>query len=158
MKLKKRFGPKIRHLHCCTDQRMTDALAEMELTASQGHAMAFINHQKQPPLTKDFEEVSHLSHACAVGILSRLEKKGFIEFRTDPEDKRCRRIYVLPRGAASHRHMHETMEGIEERMVRGFSEEEKALFREFLDRAIANMDPESVRCSSKEETKECLDD
>ena len=32
------------------------------------------------------------------------------------------------------------------------------LFREFLDRAIANMDPESVSCSSKEETKECLDD
>lgn len=151
--MQSRFGPKIRHLHWCTDQRMSAALAEMDLTASQGHAMAFLNHQQQPPLTRDYEEASHLSHACAVGILSRLEKKAFIEFRADPEDKRCKRIYILPKGDACHRHMHETMEGIEERMVRGFTEEEKALFREFLDRAIANMDPEPRCCRCKEETK-----
>ena len=40
------------------------------------------------------------------GILSRLEKKGFIELRPDPADKRCKRIYVLDKGRIAERGTH----------------------------------------------------
>ena len=146
----KRYFPRIRHLHWCTDQAMSDALAKMDLTASQGCAMAFISHQKQPPLARDFEQAYHLSHSCAAGIFSRLEKKEFIEFRTEPEDKRCKRIYVLPKGEQCHQHMHVAIASIEERMVQGFTEAEKEQFLALLDRAITNMDT-PCRCRKKEE-------
>lgn len=129
---------------------MSEALAEMNLTSSQGHAMAFINHQKQPPLARDFEQAHHLSHSCAAGILSRLEKKGFIAFRLDPEDKRCKRIYVLPKGTQCHQHMQETIASIEAKMVQGFTEEEKEQFISLLDRAIANVET-PCRCPKKED-------
>ena len=150
--MQSRFGPKIRHLHWCTDQAMSDALAKMDLTASQGCAMAFISHQKQPPLARDFEQAYHLSHSCAAGILSRLEKKEFIEFRTDPEDKRCKRIYVLPKGEQCHQHMHVAIASIEERMVQGFTEAEKEQFLALLDRAIANMGGSPCQRKLKEES------
>ena len=132
---------------------MTQSLAEMDLTASQGSAMAFISHQSQPPLAKDFEETFDLSHSCASGILSRLEKKDFIRFQVDPQDKRCKRIYILPKGQQCHAHMHKTMDRINQQMVQGFTPEEQALFSQLLDRAIANMGNKHALPLSKEETE-----
>lgn len=118
---------------------MTNALAQMDLTAAQGHIMGFLARRKEPPCSRDIEEEFHLSHPTVSGLLSRLEKKGFIAFRPDEKDRRCKRIYVLPKGRASQELMHHTILSNEERIVQGFSEEEKTLFIQFLCRAIANM-------------------
>ena len=84
------YGHLARILHWCTDQSMTNALAQMDLTAAQGHIMGYLAHQKQPPCPKDIEEAFHLSHPTVSGLLSRMEKKGFIELRPDPNDRRCK--------------------------------------------------------------------
>ena len=68
----------LRILHWCADQAMTNALATMDLTAAQGHIMAYLDHQKAPPCPKDIEEAFHLSHPTVSGLLARMEKKGFI--------------------------------------------------------------------------------
>lgn len=151
--MKNRIAPRVRYLHWCADQHLNEALAEMELTASQGCAMGFISHQKTPPLAKDFEQAHQVSHACAAGILSRLEKKEFIEFRTDPTDKRCKRIYILPKGEACNQHMHEAMDSIEHRMMADFTPEEQEQFTRLLDRAITNLGGTPRRRHCKEETK-----
>ena len=126
-------------LHCCTDQAMTAALAQMELTAAQGHVMAFVSHAPQPPCPHDIEVAFQLSHPTVSGLLRRLEKKEFLELRPDPQDKRCKRIYILPRGEKCNRHMHASMEAIEEQLVRGFTQQEREQFTQFLDRALSNM-------------------
>lgn len=135
----KHYGHMIRILHWCTDQTMTQALGEMELTAAQGHIMGYLARQPQPPCPKDIEEVFHLSHPTVSGLLSRLEKKEFIELRSDPNDRRCKRICILPKGQQCNRRMHETITQNEERLVQGFSESEKELFNSLLKRAIMNM-------------------
>ncbi len=151
--MKNRIAPRVRYLHWCADQHLNEALAKMELTASQGCAMGFIFHQKSPPLAKDFEQAHQVSHACAAGILSRLEKKEFIEFRTDPADKRCKRIYILPKGEACHQHMHDAMDSIEHRMTENFTPEEREQFIRLLDRAITNLGGTPRRRHCKEEAK-----
>lgn len=118
---------------------MTNALAAMDLTAAQGHIMGYITHRKEPPCSRDIEEEFHLSHPTVSGLLSRLEKKEFIEFRQDPKDRRCKRICILPRGRECTETMHRTILANEERMMEGFSQEEKELFIQFLQRIIANM-------------------
>ena len=133
------FGHQTRILHWCTDQSITRALEEMDLTSSQGHIMGFLAHQKTAPCPKDVEEAFHLSHPTVSGLLARLEKKGFIELRTDPVDRRCKRIYVLEKGKQCQQSMRNTIEAIESRMVSDFSEEEQIQFAGFLERAIANM-------------------
>lgn len=132
---------------------MTSALEEMELTAAQGHIMGFLSHQKDPPCPRDVELAFHLSHPTVSGILSRMEQKGFIQLRTDPSDRRCKRIYVLAKGQECHHTMHQTIENTEARLVQDFTPEERELFASFLQRAISNMGGGPCHPNAKEEPK-----
>lgn len=133
---------------------MTNALETMDLTAAQGHIMGYLAHRKTPPCPRDIESAFHLSHPTVSGILSRLEQKGFLELRTDPDDRRCKRIYVLPKGKQCLDLMHNTISSNEQRMVQGFSEEEQAQFAALLQRAITNMGGSPCRHKHKEEQSE----
>jgi len=126
-------------LHWCTDQSMTSALEEMDLTASQGRIMGYLAHRADPPCPRDIEEEFHLSHPTVSGLLSRMEKKGFLELRPDENDRRCKRIHILPKGYECLDTMHQTILQNENRLVRDFTPEEKDLFFDLLSRAITNM-------------------
>ena len=145
------YGHLVRILHWCTDQAMTNALETMELTAAQGHIMGYLAHAKEPPCPRDLEADFHLSHPTVSGLLSRLEQKGFIELRPDPNDRRCKRIYVLEKGKQCHQTMHETILENERKMVSGFTHEEQAQFAELLQRAISNMGASPCHHHPKEE-------
>ena len=151
--LKKHYGPRLKILHCCTDQAITNALTEMDLTAAQGHILGFLSHHPTAPCPKDIEEAFHLSHPTVSGLLSRMEKKEFIAIRPDEQDKRCKRIYILPKGEACHQKIHQTIVDIEHRLVQDFSPEEQEQFIELLDRAIQNMGGHLYRPCHKEEPK-----
>ena len=144
----------LRILHWCTDQSVTNALETMDLTAAQGHIMGYLAHQSQPPCTRDIEKESQLRYPTVSSILSRLEQKGFIELRTDPDDRRCKRIYVLPKGKECHDLMHTTIQSNEQRIVEGFTPEERELFGQLLQRAITNMGGTPCHRRHKEEPKE----
>ena len=143
------IGPYLRVLDSCTDQLMSAAVTRMDLTPVQSRVMGFLAHRPEPACARDVEEEFRLSHPTVSGILSRLEKKGFVEFRPDPADRRCKRIYVLDKGWEHIEQIHLTIQETEERIVRDFSEEEKAQFIQFLERAIQNMG--GSPCHHKEE-------
>ena len=147
------YGHLIRILHWSTDQTMTDALEQMDLTASQGRLMAFVAHRgNQPTYAKDVEAELHLTHPTVSGLLSRLEQKGFVELHTDTIDRRSKRIVITEKGLSCHKRMHETITEIESRIVAGFTPEEQAQFSQFLQRAIENVRPDNWP-TKKEETK-----
>ena len=129
-------------------------MESMDLTAVQGHIMAYLAHAKQPPCPRDLEAEFHLTHPTVSGILSRLEQKGFVELRTDPEDRRCKRIYVLEKGWQCHEVMHRTIQENERRMTEGFTPEEQALFADLLQRAIRNMGGDPTPRRFKEDKNE----
>ena len=149
--MRKYFGPLLRHIHNTVDQTMTNALASMDLTAAQGQIMAFITHRETAPCARDIEEALQLAHPTVSGLLSRLEKKGFVEFRPDEQDRRCKRIYILPKGEQMHETMHRTILETEERLVAGFTQEEQDRFHEMLLRAIDNMGANPCKRKQKEE-------
>ena len=151
--MRTRYGQLIRVLENCTAQVMTNALASMELTAAQGHIMGYITHRKTAPCARDIEEAFQLSHPTVSGILSRLEQKGFIEMRPDDQDRRCKRIYILPKGLELHEAMHQTIRTTEEQLVQGFTDEEKAQFATLLQRAIDNLGGHPCKRKHKEESK-----
>ena len=75
------YGPRLKILHCSTDQAITNALTEMDLTAAQGHILVFLAHRDTAPCPKDIEEFFHLSHPTVSGLLTRLERKGLQRLR-----------------------------------------------------------------------------
>ena len=147
------YGNYIRILHGCTDQIMSTVVARMELTPVQSRVMGFLAHRPEPPCAKDVEEAFQLSHPTVSGILSRLEKKDFVEFRPDPADRRCKRIYVLEKGWEHIEQIHRVIRENEERIVSGFTEEEKEQFASLLERAILNMGGCPCHPHHKEENK-----
>lgn len=149
----KYYGHLLRILHWCNDQAMSNALAKMELTSAQGHIMGYLAHRKEPPCPRDIEEEFQLSHPTVWGLLDRLEKKGFIEFRPDEKDRRCKRIYILEKGKECQATMHQTILDNEARLVQGFSQEEKEQFYLLLRRAISNMGATPCQKIPKEEPK-----
>ena len=151
--LSSHYGHLIRILHWCTDQTMTAALEEMDLTAAQGHIMGYLSRQSQPPCPKDVEEAFHLSHPTVSGLLSRLEQKGFLRLQTDPNDRRCKRIYILPKGKGCLETMHRIIQSNEARMVQDFTPEEKEQFVALLQRSITNMGHRPCHPQSKEESQ-----
>lgn len=148
----KHYGHLIKVLHWCADQAMTEGLEKVGLTAAQGRVMGYLGCCKEPPCPRDVEETFHLTHPTVSGILTRLEKKEFIELYPDPADKRCKRIRVLPKGEECRETMHRTIRDMEHRIVEDFSPEEREQFHALLLRAIKNMGGGCVP-APKEETK-----
>ena len=55
--------------------------------------------------------------------------------RPDELARRCKRIYIREKGLQLDEMMHQTVRSTEERMVQGFTEDEKAQFADLLRRA-----------------------
>lgn len=70
--------------------------------------------------------------------LKRLEKTGFIERKNDKNDARVSHIYISEKGRRAMEKIYKDLKSYEESILKGFDEEEKKLFREYLDRAIFN--------------------
>ena len=151
--LEKHLGHYVRILHWCTDQRMTQSLMHFDLTASQGPVLGYIAHRKSPPCPRDIEDAFNLTHPTVSGLLSRLEKKDFIQLRPDEADRRCKRIYLMPKGKAFTESIRRTITDTETQMVQGFTEEEKEQFHALLHRAITNMGGDPCRSHKEEPSK-----
>ena len=74
-------------------QAMADS-AMKEISWKQFFAIVCINMCKEPPTLRELSEVLGSSHQNVKQILLKLESKEFIEFQTDPADKRKQRIVL----------------------------------------------------------------
>ena len=124
----------------------------MDLTAAQGQIIGFLSFRKDPPCSRDIEEAFQLSHPTVSGILTRLEKKEFIELYPDPADRRCKRIRVLPKGELCRETMDRTIRDLEHQIVKDFAPQEQELFHSLLLRAIENMGGNCCTPRPEEET------
>ena len=122
------FGHYVRILHWCTDQRMTAALTDVDLTASQGPILGYIAHRKSPPCSRDIEEAFRLSHPTVSGLLARLEKKGLIEAVSSPADRRVKLARLTEEGIRLHAQSRQNVVDSEERLTAHLSPEEKEIF------------------------------
>lgn len=145
------YGPKLRVLFSMIDQQISLSLEDMDLTSSQGHVMGFVMQCKDMPCPKDVEEAFGLSHPTVSGLLSRLEKKDFLELIPDEHDRRCKRIWVLPKGRQCMQRLYSAIKQTEEQVLAGFTPEEQETFDQFLDRAIRNLGGTPLQGIQKEE-------
>ena len=136
------FGLLFRSLDCALRQSMDLALSDMDLTFAQGHIMGFLARCNVPPCAKDIEDRFQLSHPTVSGLLARLEKKEFIAQRPDPQDRRRKLIYILPKGQRCNETMHAVIQRGDKKLLEGFSQEEADRFRQYLLRALHNVAPD----------------
>ena len=145
------YGLMFRTLSFALAQTMNETLSSLELTFSQGHILGYLAHCQTPPCAKDIEERFQLSHPTVSGLLSRLEKKGFLSQQPDPQDRRRKLVVLLPKGRACTEAMSEVIRSGDESLLQGFAPEEREQFRAYLIRAIHNVSPDHPIPFPKEE-------
>ena len=76
------------------------------------------------------------------GIVDRLEEKGLVYRTVSATDGRCRILALTEEGQRFHDDFQTVLHQVNERLERGFTQEEKAQFTAFLLRAGRNLTDE----------------
>ena len=136
------YGHMFRAISCALGERMNQALSGMELTFSQGHILGYLAQCTQTPCVRDIEDAFQLTHPTVSGLLSRMEKKGFVRLEPDPGDRRRKLVYLLPKGLQCIETMSEVIRQGDATLLRGFTQAEQEQFRVYLTRAMRNVSPD----------------
>ena len=88
---------------------------------------------------KELAELLHVSPAAVATSLKSLEKGGYIRREPSADDARRNQVILTEKGADSVRACHQVFEDVAERMLFGFSEEERELLLSLRRRMLENL-------------------
>lgn len=132
-------GQLIKLLHDRLERQANNTLRGKDLTMMQVAVLMEPQEAEQKQLSmKELERKFCVAQSTGAGIISRLEQKGFVEAFGDAADKRIKLVHITPAGEACCREAVGYMAEAEQMLLRGFSEEEKAIFNQLLTRAEVN--------------------
>ncbi len=102
------------------------------ITLTQSRVLAFLEAKKGKATQKEIEDFLEVSHPTVVGIVSRLEKTGFIRTYSDTEDKRNKIVEATEEVKALGREMKKKVAEHEEKLLAGLSKEQRKELNEML--------------------------
>lgn len=116
------------------------ALKEYDLTFSQVRILAYL-HRYGPQCTqKEIEGFLDVAHPTVVGLVSRLEKNGFVECHPDLADRRNKLVSLTPRAHEIKNKVEEKKRMKEQQMAAGLSGEEQEELIRLLKRVYSNIE------------------
>lgn len=111
------------------------------ITLSQERILAYLNERKdQKTSQKDMEEFFQVTHPTIIGILKRLESKGFILSEVDDIDKRVRNISLSPDFEQKSGAVLSFQKDMEKQILHNVSEVEKTMLRDNLYKLLSNVE------------------
>ncbi len=117
-----------------------DAVFEKNnFTSSQARLMEFVDVKGGQVTQKSIEEYLRVSHPTVVGIVSRLERSGFLECHMDPEDKRNKIVCMTEKAFSVGNELAEGRIMTEQKLLNHMSQQEIAELRSLLDRVYRNL-------------------
>ena len=121
------YGWFIKRIDNALEKEANSNLQMLNLTMQQNRVLIQLAHAPENTLSlKALEERFGAAQSTVAGLVSRLEKKGLVEARSDPDDKRIKLVRLTAEGLALHAQSHQKIVESEERLTRLLSEEEKA--------------------------------
>lgn len=84
-------------------------------------------------------EAIHLLRSSIVPILDKLEAEGLVERRDVPNDRRTKGVWLTAKGAETMQALRPHVLAHEERLVRGMTQDERALLVRLLTRMDDNL-------------------
>ena len=87
---------------------------------------------------KELEDFLQVSHPTTVTIVKSMEAKKMVKTSFDDADRRMKNVKLIWGNENIYRELEQNAEHMEQKLLVGFSEEEKELFYTFLSRAYKN--------------------
>lgn len=116
----------IKQIHSELEKNGNNSLRKDDLTVSQISVLIELDKTAEKQLElKYLEEALHIAKSTTVGIIKRLEQKGFVESVGSDEDKRIRIIRMTPLGMDCCRKARENMKNEEEKLTSVLTDTER---------------------------------
>ena len=115
-------------------------LQKYNLTGVQLEVLCYLKCNPDKEIhQREIEYWLQLKNPTVTGILNRLEEKGYITRRRNPDDGRFRIIEVTEKGNQVMEDMGEGARDLDDRIYDCMTDEEQAKLLELLDRILATM-------------------
>lgn len=116
-------------------------LKDEDLTASQTVVLLLLLDNKERKISQKFIwEQLGLKHSTVIGILKRLETKGFVQCLIDEENHKYRNVVATEKAQVLDRILLEKQAKVDAMILKGFTEEETELLTSFLERIDKNLE------------------
>ena len=113
-------------------------LGELGLGAGQPKVLGYLR-QRGPCGQRELAGYCEIDPAAVCRMLESLQRGGFVTRRADEQDKRRDLIAITPVGERAYEDWQGRCRAMEERMLTGFTPEERERFADYLGRAYRNL-------------------
>lgn len=116
-----------------------------DLTNVIGWTIGFISRRNAEGIEtyqKDVEREFRISRSTASGLLQNMERLGYLYREVSDIDSRLKRIVLTNKSVELHKKVILTFDMVEERLLQGFSIEEKEQLFSYLARLESNLEKE----------------
>lgn len=120
-----------------------------DMTASQGRVLNFIRHSGGLTTQKEIESFLEVSHPTVVGLISRMQKSGYIESGFDSEHGKNKTVRLTQKAIDFSNDMDEFFRKSNEALTENMNKEEK----EELERLLCIL-YENVKNNTRKEEKD----
>jgi DNA-binding MarR family transcriptional regulator len=127
------------HLH---HHRMRAALHDLDLHRGQPRLLHLL-WEREGWAHSELAGAMHVEPATVTKMLQRMERRGFVQRRPDPEDERISRVYLGEAGRRVRERLEQALRELERELLSGFTEEEGEQLHRFLVRMRDGMMPQS---------------
>lgn len=135
---KENLGRQLINLCRLHGKRADQALERLGVFRGQGILLMILSHHDG--LThSEIAEKLEISPAAATKVIKRMEQQQYVKRVPDQNDERVSRVFLQPAGTALTERIHQTFSWVDHTMFGNFSEEDIALFSQFLTRAGQNL-------------------
>ena len=120
-----------------------------DLTNVIGWTIGFIckrNCEGIETYQKDIEKEFKISRSTATELLQNMEQHGYLYREVSPLDNRLKRIVLTDKSIELQKNVFNTLDGVDTKMLNGFTKEEKETLFSFLARIQKNLDEEDELC------------
>ena len=91
------------------------------------------------PVTQDYLSCRlAIDKGSTARAMGQLEKKGYVERRTNPDNRRQNLVWATPKAHEAAQALFAALTGVADTFVAGFTGHEKTQLLDFMDRMLAN--------------------
>ena len=96
-------------------------------------------HRDTPVFQRDIEREFSITRSTVTNILQLMERKGYIERRSVPQDARLKKLVLTDTGRELHEKTKDMIDMLEEQTVEGISKEDLDTFYRVIDQVKNNV-------------------
>lgn len=134
------IGPLLKQIHDALEKESNQMLRPDDLTMAQIHLLFILKNREDGSCTlKELEKILHVAQSTTVGLVKRLEQKGFVESFGDANDRRIKLAKITSAGLDACKQTQVGLQKVEQRLLAGLTEAEVGIFIELLQKVRKNI-------------------